>query len=236
MIDWYVEGASFGNCNCDYSCPCQFELRPTHGHCRGFQVVRIESGHFGDVALDGLCAAVFYAWPGPIFEGGGAMQAVVDERADERQRRALVTILHGGETEEAKTHWWVFHAMSTIVHEPLFRSFAFDVDIDGRRAAVTVAGVLEASGRPIVSPATGADHRIRIDLPNGIEFDIAEIGSASSKATGLVAFQHEDCYGQFNLMRQSGRGVVRKRSRAAAHSAARILTRSPRPAASASKV
>ena len=54
MVDWYVEGVAFGNCNCDYGCPCQFERRPTHGHCRGFEVVRIDKGHFADVPLDGL--------------------------------------------------------------------------------------------------------------------------------------------------------------------------------------
>ena len=30
MVDWYVEGVEFGNCNCDYGCPCQFDrARPT---------------------------------------------------------------------------------------------------------------------------------------------------------------------------------------------------------------
>ena len=32
--NWYIEATTFGNCNCDYNCPCQFELRPTHGGCR----------------------------------------------------------------------------------------------------------------------------------------------------------------------------------------------------------
>ena len=58
MIDWSIEAVSFGNCNCDYGCPCQFERRPTQGNCRGFEVGRIERGHFGDVAVDGLCYAV----------------------------------------------------------------------------------------------------------------------------------------------------------------------------------
>ena len=53
-VDWYVEGVEFGNCNCDYSCPCQFEALPTQGNCRGFEVVRIDRGHFGEVKLDGL--------------------------------------------------------------------------------------------------------------------------------------------------------------------------------------
>ena len=135
MIDWSVEGVAFGNCNCDYGCPCQFERRPTQGHCRGFEVVRIDKGHFGDVALDGLHLALLYAWPGAIFEGGGAMQAIIDERANERQREVLVTVVHGGETEEAKTHWWVFHAMSSTVYPALFRPIEFEVDIESAASA-----------------------------------------------------------------------------------------------------
>src|ERR1700753_905233 len=119
-IDWYVEGVEFGNCTCDYGCPCQFESLPTGGSCRGFEVVRIEKGHFGDVNLGGLNVALLYAWPGPIFQGNGEMQAIIDEQANEPQRAALSTILHGGETEDEATHWWVYHAMSSSVHPALF--------------------------------------------------------------------------------------------------------------------
>ena len=164
-VDWYVEAVTFGNCNCDYGCPCQFELRPSHGHCRGFEVGRIAQGHFRETRLDGLCFAVTYAWPGAVFEGNGEMQAIIDERADPEQRAALVTVLHGGETEEAKTHWWVYHAMSSTVHEPIFKPIDCEIDIERRRARVTIPGVLESSGRPIVSPATGDEHRVRIDIP-----------------------------------------------------------------------
>lgn len=211
MIDWLIEAGTFGSCNCDYGCPCQFERRPSRGHCRGFEVGRIARGHFGDVRLDDLCYAVTYAWPGAVFEGNGTMQVILDERADDRQRAALQTVLHGGETEEAKTHWWVFHAMSTTVHEPLVRPIDVEVDIEGRRARVSIPGVLESTGRPIVSPATGEEHRVRIDLPHGIEFEIAEIGSASTRATGAVALDLNDSYGQFNWIRHSGSGVVRSR-------------------------
>jgi hypothetical protein len=210
MVDWYVEGVEFGNCNCDYACPCQFESLPSHGDCRGFEVVRIDQGHFGEVSLDGLCAALLYAWPGPIFEGNGEMQAIIDERADAAQRQALVTILHGGETRDGATHWWVFHAMSSTVHEPIFQPIAFEVDIEQRRARVVIPGVLESSGRPIRSPATGDEHRVRIDIPNGIEFEIAEIGSASTKATGPIELDLNDSYGQFNIIRHSGTGVVQR--------------------------
>jgi hypothetical protein len=212
MVDWYVEGVAFGNCNCDYGCPCQFESLPTHGHCRGFEVVRIDKGHFGEVSLDGLRVALIYAWPGPIFEGKGEMQAIIDERADAAQRQALTTILHGGETRDAATHWWVFHAMSSSVHEPVFKPIEFEVDIGQRRARVVIPGVLESSGRPIRSPATGDEHRVRIDIPNGIEFEIAEIGSATTKASGAITLELNDTYGQFSVLRHSGAGVVSARA------------------------
>lgn len=211
MIDWHIEAVTFGNCNCDQNCPCQFELYPTQGHCRGLEIGKIEEGHFGDVRLDGLCYAVTYAWPGAVYEGNGEMQAIIDERADARQREALITLLHGGETEEAKTHWWVFHAMSSTVHEPLFTPIDVEIDVDRRRARASIPGVLDLTGRPIISPATGEEHRVRIDIPHGIEFEVAEIGSASTKADGAVKLDLSNSYGQFNRIHHTGKGVVRTR-------------------------
>lgn len=209
--DWYVGGISYGNCNCDYGCPCQFESLPSHGHCRGFEVVQIENGHFGDVDLSGLRGAILYAWPGPIFEGGGEMQVIIDERADSDQRAALNKILHGEETEEGANHWWVFNAMCDTKHETLYRQIECEVDIETRRAQVTIPGVLASSGEPIRSPATGDEHRVRIDIPGGIEFEIAEIGSASTRSDSAAAIrlELEKSYGQFNRLRHSGTGVVR---------------------------
>lgn len=209
QVDWYIEGVAFGNCSCDYGCPCQFESRPTGGFCRGFEVVRIERGHFGGVSLDGLYMATIYAWPGPIYEGNGQMQAIIDERATDAQRAALTTVVHGGETNDEATHWWVYHAMSSKVHPPLFKPITFEVDVAARTARVSIPGMLKANGRPIISPATGAPHRVQISVPNGIEFETAEIGSASTWATGAITLNLKGSYGQFNVLRHSGEGVVR---------------------------
>ena len=209
QVDWYIEGIEFSNCNCDYGCPCQFEaLRPTYGDCRGFAAVRIDSGHFGDVQLDGLGAALLYAWPGPIYEGNGECQAVIDERADDDQRDALATVLYGGETDEGATHWWVYRTMSSTVHPPLVRPIEFDVNIEDRRASIGIPGVLESTARPIRSPATGAEHRVRINLPNGIEYDLAEIGSGTTKTVASIALDLTDTYCHFTRLRQSGEGFV----------------------------
>lgn len=211
MVDWHIEGVEFGNCNCAYGCPCQFEALPTHGDCRGFEVTRIDKGHFGDVDLSGLNIALIYAWPGPIFEGHGELQAIIDERADLEQRKALETVLHGGETEEAATHWWVFHAMCDTIHETLYKPFAFEANIEDRTAHVLIPGVLESTGAPIRPPHDpGSEHRVRIDIPNGIEFEFAEIGSATTTTDreSAIELALNDSYGQFNVLRHSRTGVV----------------------------
>jgi hypothetical protein len=49
---------------------------------------------------------------------------------------------------------------------------------------------------------------VQISIPNGIEFETAEIGSASTKAFGVIQLDLKDTYGQFNVLRHSGGGVV----------------------------
>jgi hypothetical protein len=77
--------------------------------------------------------------------------------------------------------------MSSTVHPPLFKHIEFDVNIERRKARIVIPDVLESTARPIRSPATGAEHRVRINLPNGIEFDLAEIGSGTTKTMASIA-------------------------------------------------
>jgi hypothetical protein len=208
ITDWRIEGVAWGSCKCNYGCPCQFEDDPTHGDCRGFEAARITRGHFGDTRLDGLAFAIFYAWPGPVYRGGGEMQLVIDERADAEQRRALDAVLHGKETEPGKSIWWVFDAMTDTKHPTLHLPIEFECDIEARTARARIPGLLEASGRPILSKVDGQPHRVRIDLPGGVEFEQAEIGSGTALATGAIALDLDDTYGQWNVLRHTGEGLI----------------------------
>ncbi len=211
MKDWYIEGEVYSNCNCAYGCPCQFEALPTDGTCRGFEVLRINRGHFEDVDLRGLKIALFYAWPGPISEGKGEIQVVIDENANENQRSALETVLHGKETEEAATHWWVFHAMSDTIHPTLYKPIECEININEVTARAVIPGMVESTGGPIRPDHTeDSVHRVQIVIPGGIEFEVAEMGSASTKTGGesAVALNLEDSYGQWNILKHSGSGVV----------------------------
>jgi hypothetical protein len=94
--------------------------------------------------------------------------------------------------------------MSSTVHPPLVKRIAFDVDIERRTARVDIADVLHSTARPIRSPATGKEHRVRINLPHGIEFELAEVGSGTTKTTASVPLDLTDTYFHFTHLRQSG--------------------------------
>jgi hypothetical protein len=207
--EWRIKATEFANCNCSYGCPCQFNAVPTHGNCRAVGAWQIEEGYHGAVRLDGLRMIGLYNYPGPVHEGNGTMQVIVDERADAGQRDALLRILMGEDTEEMATMWWVYAAMAPNKLEPLFRPIEYEVDIEARRGRVRVSGIVEMTGEPIRNPVSGAEHRVRIDLPDGFEFRIAEIGSGTTRATAGVALEGiENSYAQFAHLHLSNKGVV----------------------------
>ena len=189
MVDWSIKGPEFVNCNCAWGCPCQFHARPTHGDCRAICAVRIDEGHFGDVVLDGLNFVNRVRWPGAIHEGNGTHQSIIDVRADEAQRKALIEILHGRETAPGATIFQVFSTTMAKVHEPLFESIEFDFDLERRSAHVKVPGLVESVGEPIRNQTTGEEHRVRVQLPNGFEYLEAEYGSGTTRSTGDVELE-----------------------------------------------
>lgn len=206
---WELRGREFVNCNCAYGCPCQFNALPTHGDCRAVVGYQIEEGRHGEVRLDGLRAALMVRWPGAIHQGNGTMQAIIDERANTGQREALRRIIHGEDTQDMATMWWVYSAMSPNKLETLYKPIDLMIDVEKRTGRMSIPGVIEMSGEPIRNPVTGAEHRARIDLPHGFEYRIAEMGSASTSAKGSIAMELKNSYGQFAELHLSDRGVVR---------------------------
>jgi hypothetical protein len=170
---------------------------------------QIDQGNYGEVPLDGLRAALIASWPGPIHEGNGTMQVIVDERADPRQREALRKIIHGEDTEQMATMWWVYSAMAPTKLATLYKPIDFQVDIEKRTGHMSIPGIAEMSAEPIRNPVTGAEHRARINLPHGFEYATAEMGSASSSVKGPIAMELKNSYGQFAELHLSGSGVIR---------------------------
>ena len=114
----------------------------------------------------------------------------------------------GQDTQDMATMWWVFSAMSPNKLPTRFEPIELEVDVDARRGRFAVPGLLQTVGEPILNPVTDAEHRVRIDLPNGFEYRLAEIGSGSTRATGDVELDLNRSYAQFATIHLSQAGVV----------------------------
>lgn len=181
-VDWRLKGPSLTSCNCDIGCPCQFNSLPTKGHCRAAMAVHVDEGHFGNVSLDGVTFGVMVAWPGPIHEGKGEAQPIIDASASPEQREALLAIISGEHTDPGATIFNVFAATFDKIHDPIFAPIQFECDREARTGHISVPGVLEAACEPIRNPITGATHRARIDIPDGFEYTVAEVASGKTKS------------------------------------------------------
>lgn len=214
MTPWEIQATELVNCNCAYGCPCQFNALPSKGHCQAMGAIRVDKGHYGDVRLDGLSIAFVFQWPGPIHEGKGKAQPVVDKKADAKQREALLKIMTGQDTEPMATMFAVFASTLEKAFDPIFADIQFEVDVDKRRGRVRVEGVFELDGEPIRNPVTKQEHRARIDLPHGFEYELAEVGSGTSRSRGNIALDLKDSYAQFAHLHLNNKGVVRHRAAA----------------------
>jgi hypothetical protein len=198
-VDWKIEGEEVGGCNCAWGCPCQFNALPTHSNCEGLLVVRIAHGHFGSVSLDGVVYAGVFHWPGPIHEGNGTFQLIHDTRSTDEQRNAIVKLNSG---EYGGAIFEIFAAVSPNRPEPLVLPIGIEADRERRTATLSLPGVVEHRAEPIKNPVTGEEHRAQIRLPNGFEYREAEMGNTTRmKVTaGPIAFEHDNCYAQFNAV------------------------------------
>ncbi len=71
-------------------------------------------------------------------------------------------------------------------------------------------GVYEVIGEPIKNPVTGAEHRVRIDLPHGFEYRIAEMGSGTTTTMGgaIQLDNNKSTYRQFAEMHLGNSGII----------------------------
>jgi hypothetical protein len=194
---WRIAGEEIVNCNCAWGCPCQFNALPTHSNCEALAAWQIREGHFGDTRLDGARIAWIVWWPGPIHEGNGTKQIIIDEQTTPEQREALITLwstMGGGFFE-------IFAAVCPNRLEPIFAPIFIEMDRDRRTATVRIPDLLESHTEPIRNPVTGEEHRALIVLPNGFEYKEAEMANAVSfsvSAGDKLAFHHENTYAQLN--------------------------------------
>ncbi len=138
MTQWELKGGYFETCNCEAACPCVFTSPPTHGDCTALIAWHIEQGKYGDIALDGLNAALAVHAPGTMVETKWTAAAYFDERADEAQTQALHTIFSG----QAGGHPAV---LASFVGKMLgAKTVPMHYRSDGKKSSLTIPEIADA--------------------------------------------------------------------------------------------
>lgn len=208
FTEWMIRGPSISTCNCAFGCPCQFNALPTYGDCRAAVAVHVDQGHHGKVKLDGLNFAATAAWPGPIHMGHGEILPIVDERATEEQREALLKIMSGQDTVPGATFFQVFVSMCETIHTPVFKKIEFKSDMNSCDAHFSVPGVVEASTTAIRNPVTGNPHHARLSLRQGFEYTEAEFASGTAKSAGPIKLDNVGRHAHLAMLHLNGQGIV----------------------------
>src|SRR5260370_18352995 len=99
QVQWHLAGDYFENCRCSLLCPClvsaaaPLTARPTEGFCNVPLIFHVESGRYGDIALDGLNVFVILHAPGVMADGDWSISPYIDHRADDRRTAAQPAIV-----------------------------------------------------------------------------------------------------------------------------------------------
>jgi hypothetical protein len=166
-MPWRLRGDYFENCSCDILCPCitsSLQGPADTERCRVPLICRVEEGEKDGVSLDGLSFVVDS--PAVMASGGWRVAIYIDERADERQREALQSILSGQAGGPPEALAPLLGEVLGVKYVPIL----YEVR-DGHRR-VEVPGIMEFEVEPVRNPESGAVlevtntvHPMGADLP-----------------------------------------------------------------------
>jgi len=179
-VQWQLSGDYFENCNCSLVCPClvsavaPLTARPTEGFCDVPLLFHIDSGRYGDVALDGLNVAVMLHAPGVMAEGNWSIAAYVDERADERQAEALGAIFSGAAGGPMA-------AFAPLIATNLgVRKVPITFRIDGKTRSAEIPGILHMAVDPLPTMHPSGEIWVNLGHPVSPDRMVMAVGAAGN--------------------------------------------------------
>jgi hypothetical protein len=188
---WHLRGDWFDVCKCNIPCPCEFAQPPSYGDCQGVLAWHVREGHYGDVQLDGLSFVAVGQFEGNLWTGEAKemkMGFFIDERADERQREALLTIFsgQGGGVPAQLGAIWGQPEVLGIEAVPI----AFELADDLSRWRAEIPGKVVASAEALGGPTTPPGQRVQTLNPPG-----SEVGAGGAATWGRATADRADAFG-----------------------------------------
>ena len=185
-VKWSWEADYLQACSCDYGCPCEFEAPPTRGFCEGAGVWHINKGNYGDVKLDGLNVGFIVRFPEAMHKGNGTLGVFIDERADAKQREAIVAI---GSGSVGGLPFEIFPHIVTNFLEPQFLPITFN--LDGRNSTAKVGDAIDIAMEPVKNPVTGEPEQVAVEHGTGFIFKRGEVVSTKTQKVKTAGLSFE---------------------------------------------
>lgn len=150
--NWTISGEYMESCNCDYLCPCLYtnpQAEVTYDDCTALLVFRVDKGSADGVDLAGLKFALVIKSGKVMSEGGWLFGVIVDEQANDAQRKALAAIASG---EAGGVPGMIREKLVSDFRGVEYQPFEFVMDGEkrsttiGEKVRFAIAGVLSRRG------------------------------------------------------------------------------------------
>jgi len=103
----------------------------------------------------------------------------------------------------------VLASVVSRVLEPRFVPIEFEFDLERRHARVNIPGELLTTTEPVKNVATGKDHRVRLDMPEGMEYRQPEIATTGIlRSSGPIAFDYSPAHSSLAVVEQTHLGLA----------------------------
>ena len=180
---WNASGDWFDVCKCNLPCPCEFAQKPTYGDCEGVLAYHIKKGKYGEELLDGLNVLALIYFKGNLWAGEAKIDAAFffDERANEKQRKALQMIFSGKAggfmAEIAK----LLGEVKGMDYVPI----KFEVVDDLSYWSAEIPGKVIAKAEALTGPMTPPGKRVQTINPPGSEVGPGPAGAVATWGTAV---------------------------------------------------
>ena len=165
--NWWLKGDWFDVCSCNIACPCEFAQPATDGHCEGVLAWHIREGEYGDVALADRNIVGVSSFDGNVWDNpeNWELGLFIDERADEAERDAIVSIMSG----QAGGFMANFASLIANNRGVEFAPVSFEIADDLAYWRAAIPGRVEAEGEALGGPTTPPGERVQLLNPPGSE-------------------------------------------------------------------
>jgi hypothetical protein len=147
--DWRLTGTYFEASSCEVVCPCIFQSAPSHGDCEVLYAWHIERGNAEAISLDGLNVSLAAYASGHMQKVKWLAALYLDDRASPEQFAALKRIYTGQAGGFPAALVGFFEKFIGVKSAPIH------YQLDGKKRAVEIPGVLRASVHAIVGQEGG---------------------------------------------------------------------------------